>query len=50
MITPSDTLRKALRDYLALSGDPFVWKTQSYDYFARGLIFLLISSPEYQMQ
>ena len=50
MITPSDTLRKALRDYLALSGDPFVWNTQTYDNFARGLVFLLMSSPEYQMQ
>ncbi len=45
----SDTLRDAVRNFLALSGDPFVWTPASYG-FGRGALFLMMSSPEYQLQ
>ena len=47
-----DALRKALRDYLAANDDPFVWTPDAfdYDYLGRGALYLLMSSPEYQLQ
>jgi uncharacterized protein DUF1800 len=50
MVEPSDALRQAVRSYLALSGEPFVWTPLSYDYFGRGALYLLIGSPEFQVQ
>ena len=50
MIPPSDALRAAMRDYIAGFGLPFPWTPPSYDNVVRGVIFVLMSSPEYQMQ
>ena len=50
LVTVSDVLREALRRYLALSGDPFVWTPASCESFGRGAIFLVMASPEYQLQ
>ena len=52
MIPPSDTLRQALRGYLAADGSRFVWAPDAfdYDYLGRGALYLLMSSPEYQLQ
>ena len=50
LIPPSETLRDALRGFLAPAGTPFVWSPASYDYLGRGAIYLLMSSPEYQLQ
>jgi Protein of unknown function (DUF1800) len=52
MVTPSDSVRQALRGFLAVDGDPFAWGPDSFDYdfLGRGAIYLLMSSPEYQLQ
>ena len=51
MVSPSDTLREALRGYLAADGDPFAWTPDlfDYDYLGRGALYLLMSNPEYQL-
>ncbi len=49
MVPPSDTLRTALREYLAGAGEPFVWNADSFDSRVASS-FLLMSSPEYQIQ
>ena len=52
MISPSDATRQALRGYLATDGPQFVWAPDAFDYdfLGRGAIYLLMSSPEYQLQ
>jgi hypothetical protein len=50
VVAPSARLREALRSYLSNAGDPFVWTPQSYDYFGRGAMYLVMASPEYQLQ
>ena len=51
MVPPSDSTRQALRGYLAVNG-PFVWQPDAFDYdfLGRGAVYLLMSSPEYQIQ
>ena len=52
MIPPSDATRQALRGYLATDGPQFALGPDSFDYdfLGRGAIYLLMSSPEYQLQ
>jgi uncharacterized protein (DUF1800 family) len=49
VVAPADSLRSVLRNHFALS-DPFVWNAGSYSYFARGALYVLMASPEYQLQ
>ena len=51
MVSPSETLREALRGFLA-ADDPFAWTPDlfDYDYLGRNALYLLMSSPEYQLQ
>jgi uncharacterized protein (DUF1800 family) len=46
----SDVLRETLRSYLAPPGQPFTWTSASFEYFGRGAIYLVLASPEYQLQ
>jgi len=46
----SDVLRGTLRSYLAPLGEPFAWAPTSFEYFGRGAIYLVLASPEYQLQ
>ena len=46
----SDVLRGTLRSYLAPLGEPFAWDPTSFEYFGRGAIYLVLASPEYQLQ
>ena len=50
MITPSASLRQALRDFLADAGEPLAWSADAADRWGRGAIHLLMVSPEYQLQ
>ena len=51
MVAPSDTLREALRGYIAAVGEPFVWgPIHRSTIVGRGALYLLMSSPEYQLQ
>ncbi len=47
-----DALRNTLRTYIAANDDQFVWTPDAfdYDYLGRGALYLLMSSPEYQLQ
>jgi|SRR5215471_589336 len=49
LVYVSDVLRQSLRSYIVLFGDPFTWTPASYD-LARGAIYLVMASPEYQLQ
>jgi uncharacterized protein (DUF1800 family) len=49
VVAPASTLHEALRGFLA-TADPFVWNSQAYSRFARGSLYLLMSSPEFQLQ
>jgi uncharacterized protein (DUF1800 family) len=49
MVAPSETSRRALRDYLTSAG-PFAWTAGSPNRWGRGAISLLMSSPEYQLE
>jgi hypothetical protein len=50
LVAVSDAVRAALRAYIALAGTPLVWAPQLYDYIGRVAIYLMMSSPEYQLQ
>jgi len=50
LVYVSDPLRASLRTYLGLSGQPFRWSPASYVDYARGAIYLVMASPEYQLQ
>ena len=50
MIDISPKTRQAVRNFLALTGDPFVWNRDQIDRFGSGAMHLLMASPEYQMQ
>jgi len=50
LVYVSDPLRKSLRTYLALAGEPFHWSPAWYANYARGAIYLVMASPEYQLQ
>ncbi len=50
MLPISQGLRQALRDYLANAGSVFRWNRDSRDRWGRGVVRLLVSSPEYQVQ
>jgi hypothetical protein len=43
-------LRGVLRDFLTQTGAPFPWTPESNDYFGRDLVYLVLASPEYQVQ
>jgi hypothetical protein len=51
MAAPSGTARNALLAFVAQSaGSPFRWSYEVADRTGRGLIHLLLSSPEHQLQ
>jgi hypothetical protein len=50
MLPISEILRRALRDYLSNAGGVFRWNRESRDRWGRGVVRLLLSSPEYQVQ
>ena len=50
VIPDSDALRGVLRDFLKQTGNPFPWTPPSDDYFGRDVIYLVLSSPEYQVE
>ena len=50
VVAVSEPLRDSLRGYFALAGEPFVWGPQMLTTFGRGSLYLMLSSPEYQIQ
>jgi uncharacterized protein (DUF1800 family) len=50
LIPSADALRSVLRNFVKQVSDPLVWTPQSFDYLGRDLIYLILSSPEYQVQ
>ena len=50
LIPNTDALRSALGDFLKQAGNPFPWTPPFDDYFGRDVIYLVLSSPEYQVQ
>jgi len=50
LIPDTDALRGQLLDFVKRVNDPFMWTPQSYDYLGRDLVYLVLSSPEYQVQ
>src|SRR5262245_647077 len=49
LVGVSEPLRESLRGYFALAGE-FVWGSQMLTIFGRGAVYLMLSSPEYQIQ
>ena len=50
IVTPAAALRDSLRGVLTAAGEPFTWGSSMYDYFGRAVLFLLMASPDYQVQ
>ena len=50
MRSPSGALRSGLLDYLRPAGDPLPWNDQTADEYGRGIVHLLLASPEFQLQ
>ncbi len=50
LIPATDGLRDVLRTFLKQAADPFDWNPTSYDYAGRGALYLVLASPEYQVQ
>ena len=50
LVEVSDVLRDALHLYLEPEGQPFAWTTTSHDGPGRGAAYLLLVSPECQLQ
>jgi hypothetical protein len=49
LVEVSGPLREALRQYIAAFG-PFAWTPQTREAFGRGIVYLVMASPEYQLQ
>jgi uncharacterized protein DUF1800 len=50
VVAPSASLRESLRSLFTGAGHPSTWDRGWYDYWGRMAAFLVMSSPEYQLQ